>query len=72
MWFLHALITSGGLSGAARLFLGLKPLRFAERLALSKSTFAELLLGALGVPDVAGGFLVRPALFPRFAEAARG
>jgi hypothetical protein len=54
------------------LFLGLKPLRFAERLALSKSTFAELLFGALGVPDVAGGFLVRPALFPRFAEAARG
>jgi hypothetical protein len=54
------------------LVLGLKPLRFAERLALSESTFPELLFGALCVPDVARGFLVRPALFPRFAQAARG
>jgi hypothetical protein len=38
----------------------------------SKSTFPELLFGALGVPDVARGFLVRRALFPRFAQAARG
>ena len=38
----------------------------------SKSCFAELLLGALRVPDVAHGFLVRPALLPRLAKAARG
>jgi hypothetical protein len=29
-------------------------------------------LGALRVPDVAHSFLVCPALFPRFAQAARG
>jgi len=40
--------------------------------ALSESNFAELLLGALRVPDVAHGFLVRPALLPRLAQAARG
>jgi hypothetical protein len=42
------------------------------RLALSKPTFPELLFGALRVADVSGGFLVRPALLPRFAEAASG
>jgi hypothetical protein len=40
--------------------------------ALSESNFTELLLGALRVPDVAHGFLVRPTLFPRLAQAARG
>jgi hypothetical protein len=40
--------------------------------ASSDSNFAELLLGALRVPNVAHGFLVRPALLPRFAQAARG
>jgi hypothetical protein len=49
-----------------------QPLRLAEGLALSESTFPELLFGALSVPDVSRGFLVRPALFPRFAQAARG
>jgi hypothetical protein len=39
---------------------------------MSESNFSELLLGALRVPDVAHGFLVRPALFPRLAQAARG
>jgi hypothetical protein len=34
--------------------------------------FRKLLLRALRVPDVAHGFLVRPALFPRFAQTARG
>ena len=38
----------------------------------SVTNFAELLFGALRVPDVAHGFLVRPTLFPRFAQAARG
>jgi hypothetical protein len=33
--------------------------------ASSESNLAELLLGVLRVPDVAHGFLVRPALFPR-------
>jgi hypothetical protein len=36
------------------------------------SGFTELLLGALRVPDVAHGFFVCPALFPRLAQAARG
>ena len=36
------------------------------------TNFVELLFGALRVPDVAHGFLVRPALFPRFTQAARG
>jgi hypothetical protein len=45
-----------------------KPLR----VALSESTFPELLLGALRVADVSGGFLVRPALLPGFAEATSG
>src|ERR1039457_804820 len=49
-----------------------KRLRLAERLGLSKPTFPELLFGALGVTDVSGGFLVRPASLPRFAEAASG
>jgi hypothetical protein len=66
------LVTSGSLSSAARLFLGPEPLRHAKRLASSKPTFPELLFGALGVPDVARGFPVRPALFPRFTQAARG
>jgi hypothetical protein len=47
-------------------------IRLAERLALSKPTFQELLFGALSVPDISGGFLVGPALLPRFAEAASG
>jgi len=38
----------------------------------SESGFEELLLGALRVSDVAHGFLVRPALLPRLAQAARG
>jgi len=38
----------------------------------SEANFAELLLGALRVPDVAHGFLVRPALLPRLAQTARG
>jgi hypothetical protein len=46
--------------------------RLAERLASSKSTFPDLLFGALRVADVSGGFLVRPALLPGFAEAAAG
>lgn len=33
--------------------------------------FCKLLLCALRVPDVARGFLVCPALFPRLAQAAR-
>ena len=33
--------------------------------------FAKLLLGALGVADVADGFLVIPALLPRLAQTAR-
>jgi hypothetical protein len=37
----------------------------------STANFGELLLGALGVADVAHGFLVRPALFPRLAHGAR-
>jgi hypothetical protein len=45
-----------------------KPLR----LALSESTLPELLFGALGMADVLSGFLVRPALLPRFAETANG
>src|ERR1039458_326905 len=49
-----------------------KRLRLAERLALSKPTFPELLFGALGVAGVSGGFLVCPILLPRFAEAASG
>jgi hypothetical protein len=36
----------------------------------SESNFAELLLGALRVPDVAHGF--HPALLSRLAQAARG
>jgi hypothetical protein len=36
----------------------------------SEYNFAELLLGALRVPDVAHGF--RPALLSRLAQAARG
>jgi hypothetical protein len=36
----------------------------------SESSFAELLLGALRVPDAAHGF--HPALLPRLARAARG
>jgi hypothetical protein len=40
--------------------------------ASSESSFAELLLGALRVPDVAHGLFVRPTLLPRLAEAARG
>jgi hypothetical protein len=40
--------------------------------ASSESSFAELLLGALRVPDVAHGLFVRPALLPRLAQAARG
>jgi hypothetical protein len=47
-----------------------KRLRLAERLALSKPTFPELLFGALREADVAGGF--PPVLLPRFAEAASG
>jgi hypothetical protein len=48
--------------------------RCLRRPVLGRSEFAfpELLFGALGVPEVTGGLLVRPALFPRFAEAARG
>jgi hypothetical protein len=38
----------------------------------SKSSFAELLLGALRMPDVVRSSFVRPALFPRLAKAARG
>ena len=38
--------------------------------ASSESNFAELLLGALRVPDVAHGF--HPALLSRLAQAARG
>lgn len=38
----------------------------------SLADFRKLLLGALRVPDVARCFLVRPALFPRLAQAARG
>jgi len=34
--------------------------------------FRKLLLRALRVPDVAHGFLVCPALLPRFAQTARG
>jgi hypothetical protein len=49
-----------------------KPLCLAERLVLSDSTFPELLFGALRVAEVPGGFLVGPALLPRFAEAASG
>ena len=44
----------------------------AALFAPSEADFRKLLLGALRVPDVAGGFLVRPALFPRLAQAARG
>jgi hypothetical protein len=51
---------------------GSKRFRLIVRLPLSKPTFPELLFGALRVPDVSGGFLVRPALLPRFAEAASG
>jgi hypothetical protein len=40
--------------------------------ASSESSFAELLLGALHVPDVAHGLFVRPSLLPRLAQAARG
>ena len=40
--------------------------------AASESSFTELLLGALRVPDVAHGLFVRPALLPRLAQAARG
>jgi hypothetical protein len=43
-----------------------------SRHALSKSTFPELLFGALRVAEVSGGFLVSPALLPGFAEAASG
>ena len=43
-----------------------KRLRLAERLALSKLTFPELLFGALRVADVSGGLLVRPALQKQF------
>jgi hypothetical protein len=39
---------------------------------LSAFNFPELLFGALRVPDVSRGFLVRPALLPRLAQAARG
>jgi hypothetical protein len=49
-----------------------KPLCLAERLALSDSNFPELLFGALCVADVSCGFLVRPALLPRFAKATSG
>lgn len=38
----------------------------------SLAYFRKLLLRALRVPDVARRFLVRPALFPRLAQAARG
>lgn len=38
----------------------------------SEANFGELLSGALCVPNVARGFLVGPALFPRLAQAARG
>lgn len=44
----------------------------ARLVMLSESNFAELLLGALRVPEVAHGFLVRPALLPRLAQTARG
>jgi hypothetical protein len=38
----------------------------------SIANFVKLLLGALGMAEVAHGFLVRPALFPRLAHGARG
>ncbi len=50
----------------------LKPLHLAERFPFSEPTFLQLLFGAVRVADVPGGFLVRPALLPRFAEAASG
>jgi hypothetical protein len=40
--------------------------------AAALANFRKLLLRALRVPDVAHGFLVRPALFPRLAQTARG
>src|SRR5437867_12569887 len=45
--------------------------RFQFRRSVSEPRFAKLLLGALSVADVAHGFLVAPALFPRFAHVAR-
>jgi hypothetical protein len=39
--------------------------------ANSETCFAKLLPGTLGITDVADGFLVRPALFPRLAHRAR-
>ena len=44
------------------------PAQFAS----SESDFGELLLGAVRVPDVPHGLFVRPALFPRLAQSARG
>ena len=37
----------------------------------SKSCFAELLVGALGVAEIADGLLILQTLLPRFAQTAR-
>jgi hypothetical protein len=72
----HGGVLAAAHQGFQRRRPGLKlqpePLCLAERLVLSKAVFPELLIGALRMPDVAGGFLVRPALLPRLAEAASG
>jgi hypothetical protein len=47
-----------------------KRLCLAEGTALSRSTFPELLFGALRVPEVSRGFLVRPVPLGVFALAA--
>ena len=41
------------------------------RALASKPCFLELLVGALGVAEVADGLLILPALFPRLAQTTR-